>query len=94
MTVVIVAESTDLELLDQGKQTKPARVMEWFGPPKFQIKVRPTVSSDKSVMEMRDRGNVPGVTGEGTRKKAGCVISKMGDDHFDDLQGKFCNRGL
>jgi len=77
-----------LKLLDQGKQTKLARILEWFGPPKFRIKVRPTVSSGKSVMEMRDRGDVPGVTGEGACKKAGSVIDKMGDDHFNDLQGK------
>jgi len=40
-------------------------------------------------MEMRDRGDVPGITGEGACKEATCSIDKMGDDHFDDLQGKF-----
>jgi len=38
---------------------------------------------------MRDRGDVPGITGEGAYKKTACIIYKVGDDHFDDLQGKF-----
>ena len=83
-------KSADLELLDQGKQTKLARILEWFGPPTFRIKVGPAISSDKSMMEMRDRGDVPGITGEGACKEAACIIDKMGDDHFNDLQGKFC----
>ena len=38
-------------------------------------------------MEVRDRGDVPGVAGQGTCQKTGCVEDEMGNDHFDNLQG-------
>ena len=39
----------------------------------------------KSVMEMRDRGDVPGVTGQGACQKSAFVIDEMGDDNFNDF---------
>jgi hypothetical protein len=52
----------DLELLDQGKQTKPTHVQEAIRkPPRFwKIYV-----NGKGVMEIRNSGSVPGVTGKG-----------------------------
>jgi hypothetical protein len=44
-------------------------------------------------MKMRDRGDVPGVTGEGTCQKTAHVIGKVGDDHFDNLLGKLGGDG-
>jgi len=44
-------------------------------------------------MEIRDGGNVPGVTGQGTRQKAAGVVDEMGDNHFDELQWKLGGRG-
>jgi len=82
--------SVDTELLDQGKQTKLARIPEWFGPV-----IKP---NNESAMEIRGGGDVPGVTGQGTRQKAAGVVDEMGDNHFDDLQwklggcGQLCGR--
>ena len=83
---------TGLEPLDKGKQTEPARFLEWLGPPPFKADERPTIHGHKSVVEVRDSGNVPGVTGQGACYKTGRVIDKVGDYHFDDLQGEVGGR--
>lgn len=44
--------------------------------------------NNKGVVEMRNGGNVPGVTGQSACKETVCVESKICDDYFDDLQGK------
>ena len=44
-------------------------------------------------MEVRDGGDVPGITNQGAREEAGSVIDKVGNHHLDDLQGKFDGRG-
>ena len=46
----------------------------------------------KGVMEVGNSGNVPRITGQGARAETGCVVDKIGNDHFDDLQGKQTNR--
>ena len=52
------------------------------------------------MVDMRNGGDVPGITGQGTRKEAVRVIEEMGDDHFDDLLGqpddggRLCHRSL
>ena len=44
-------------------------------------------------MEVRNSGDVPVVTGEGTCEKAGHVIGEIGDDSFNNLQGEPGGRG-
>ena len=83
----------DLELLDQGKQSKLAHVQERFGPQKF-IFSGPAISwSDKGAMEMGNGSKVQGVTGQGACKKTVYVVGKMRDDHLDDILGKPGGRG-
>ena len=77
----------DLELLDQGKQAKRAHIPNLIGPLKFPS-LPVIVYEDKGVIEMRNSGDVPGVTGQGACAETVCVVSKISDDHFDDLQGK------
>jgi len=77
--------SVDTELLDQRKQTKLARIPEWFGPV-----IKP---NNESAMEIRGGGDVPGVTGQGTRQKAAGVVDEKGDNHFDELQWKLGDCG-
>ena len=70
-------------------------VAERFGPHEF-VECAPVVIrwwNDKGVMEMRYGGDVPGVTGLGAGEEAALVVDKMGDDHFDNLLGKFGDRG-
>ena len=38
-------------------------------------------------MEVRDGGDVPRATGEGTCHKSVLVADEMGDNHLDDFQG-------
>jgi len=42
---------------------------------------------------MGDRGDVPGVTGQGACDESIHVVDKVGDDHFDDLGGKLGGGG-
>ena len=44
-------------------------------------------------MEVRDSGDIPGVTGQGARPETASVIDKIGNDDFDDLKGKPGGRG-
>ena len=44
-------------------------------------------------MEVRDRGNVPGVAGQVTCQKTGCVKDEIGNDDFDNFQGKLSGCG-
>ena len=83
----------ELELLDQGKQTKLVHVPEWFGPQEFIVSFPAIGCSDKGAMEMENGGNVPGVTSQGACEETVCVVSEMGDDHFDDLLGKPGGKG-
>jgi len=75
-----IGGSVDTEFLDQGKQTKLGRIPKWFGPV--------TERNNESAMEMRDGGDVPGVTGQGAGQKAAGVVDEMGDNDLDDLQWK------
>jgi len=49
--------------------------------------------TNEGLVEMRDGGDVPRVAGQGTRAETVGVIGKMGNDHFDELQGKLGDRG-
>ena len=73
--------------IDQGKQPDSVSVPEWFRPlgsPIFSF--FPELGmADEGVMETRNGDDVPGVTGQGTRKEAALVVDEMGDDHFEDL---------
>ena len=86
----------DVEFLDQGKQTKRVHVPDRIGPPE----PSGVESNGKGVMEMRNGGNVPTVTGQGACTEAVCVISKISDKFLDDLKGQsgcrrlVCCRGL
>ena len=42
----------------------------------------------EGLVEMRDSGNVPVVTGKGAREDAWRVVGEIGDDYFNDLQGE------
>jgi len=75
----------DAECLDEGKQTKCMHAPERFGPTTFSA---PGVVDEEAVMEVRDCGGVPGVTGQGARAETEHVIDKVGDDHLDDLRGE------
>ena len=83
------APPPDPELLDQGKQTKSMLVQQGFGPHETQSLPRGRGQSNECVMEMRNGDDIPGVTGQGTRK----IVDEMGDDNFDDLLGKSGGRG-
>ena len=80
---------TDPEFFDQGKQTKSVHIREWHRPPKYLVSVGPVIIewSEKGVMELGNRSNVPGIAGQGTRAETRDVVDEWGDDHFDDLQG-------
>jgi len=43
--------------------------------------------SDEGVVEVRNGGEIPAVTGQGGREETGLVVDKVGDDNIDDLQG-------
>jgi hypothetical protein len=45
------------------------------------------------VVEMRNGGDVPGVTGQGACAEAAYVADEMGNDHFDDIEGKLSGGG-
>ena len=80
---------TDPEFFDQGKQTKSVHIREWHRPPKYLVSGGPAIIewSEKGVMELGNRSNVPGIAGQGTRAETRDVVDEWGDDHFDDLQG-------
>ena len=45
-------------------------------------------ANDECMMEMRDGGDVPRITGQGTCTETGLVVEKMSDDLFDDVLRK------
>ena len=88
--------SSDLELLDQWKQSELVHVYEGVGPQTFCV---PLVgSSDEGAMEMRNGGDVPRVTGQGARAETAFVVDNIGDSYFIDLlrepsgRGRACGR--
>ena len=78
---------TDLELLDQGNQAKHVHIQDGIGPPRL-LFGQVFDSGGEGVIEMGNSGDVPGAIDPGARAEAACVVSKIGNDHFDDLQGK------
>ena len=78
---------TGLELLDQGKQAKHVHIQDGSGPPGLWFG-QVFDSSGEGVIEMGNSGDVPGATDPGARAETACVVSKIGDDYFEDLQGK------
>ena len=78
---------TDPEFFDQGKQTKSVHIRECLRPPKYLVSGGPVTIewSEKGVMELGNRSNVPGIAGQGTRAETWDVVDERGDDHFDDL---------
>ena len=83
----------DPEFLDQGKQPELARILEWYGPGSLRHIGPRTRSNGKSVVKMRDGGDVPGVTRQGACEETARVIDEVGDDHFDDLERKLGGGG-
>lgn len=77
---------TDIERLDEGKQTEPTHAPEWIGPPK--LLAPDAVADEEVVMEMRDGGDVPRVTCQGARAETGHIVDETADDNSNDLQGK------
>ena len=49
--------------------------------------------ANKGLVETMNSGDVPGVAGQGTREEAALVVGEIGDDHFDDIQGKLSGGG-
>ena len=76
---------SEMELLDQRQQTKLVQMTEGMGPPGSPVPGPGVGVSDKGVMEMRNGGDVPGVTGQGARAEVVLVVDEMGDDDFDYL---------
>ena len=76
----------DPERLDKGKQTKLVHVLEGIGPP--QVSAGEVGVNEKIVMEMRNGGDVPGATGQGTCTETAHVVDEIGDDHVNDLLRK------
>ena len=85
--------SVDPELLDQGKQTELACVLKRCGPPNSRLTSPRMRPSDESVVKMRDGGDVPGVTGQGTCEETFRVVDEVGDDHFDNFERKIDDGG-
>ena len=78
--------SADPKLLDQGKQTKPMHMTEWFGPHNIFPCPRVRGWDGEGLVEMCNNGDVPGDTGQGACEETGCVMDEVGDDHFDYLR--------
>ena len=79
----------DPEPLDRGKQTKSIHVRDGIVPPGLSVDV-----NGKGVIEIRDNSDVPGVIYKSACAEAAGVVYEIGNDHFDDLQGKFGGRGI
>ena len=77
-----------MELFDQWKQPEFMHVPEWFGPLGFANCVPGICLGDEGVMEMRDSGDVLGVTGQRACEEAALVVDEMDNDHFEDLPRK------
>ena len=69
------------------------RFPEWFRPPKLPVPAPRTSCRDECVMEVRESGDVPGITSQGARQEAAGVIHKVGNHHLNDLQRKLGGRG-
>jgi hypothetical protein len=82
--------STDLELFDQGKQSKFVHVPEWYGPDQFLAPQQRTSwsDSDEGVIKMGNGDNVPRVTCQGAREETMRIVGKVNYDQFDNFQGK------
>ena len=79
----------DQDPLDKGEQAELARLLEWFGPLKLSITARPCAKSgDESVMKMWERGDIPGVTGQGAGEEATGVVNQVTEDNFDNFLRK------
>ena len=48
------------------------------------------LSESDGVVEVWDRGDVPGEAGQRTRLESAKIVGKMGDDHFHDFVWKGC----
>jgi len=87
--------SADFERPDEGKQAKFVEVLDRSGPQEFIVRLRAQGPdcSDKCVMEVRNGGEIPGVAGQGAGEETGYVVDKMGNNDFDNSQGKPGSRG-
>jgi len=80
----------DVKFLHKGKQPELIHTNELFGPSLFPFWVPGIVMGlgGKGVVEVRNSGHVPGAGDHGTYEKTARVVDKVGDNHFDDIQGK------
>ena len=82
-----VPPSVDMELFDQGKQTKFVHAPEWLRPLKSPVYAPEIIEwGDNGVIEMGNGGEVPGVAGQGACEQGSLVVC-LGDNHLDDPQG-------
>jgi len=86
--LLVVDVLVDVEFPHEGKQPEPLYVKEWSGPHGFPWYVPWKGLGSKGVVKVRNGSEVPGVTGQGARKKAVLVVDEVGDDCFTDIQGK------
>ena len=94
-----VRAQADTESLDEWKQTKFVRFLEWYGPhaPLVPWENHPVVCRER-VVKMGDGCDVPRVTGHGARKEGRGVVNEAGDDHLHELLwepgnwGQLCGR--
>jgi len=93
LELFIVDVFVDVEFPHQGKQPEPLHMKEWFGPNDFLLCAPGKCLGSKSVVNVRNSGEVPGVTGQGACEKPVLVVDEVGDDHFDDIHGKSDDRG-
>lgn len=78
---------TNPERFDQGKQTKGVSVEESHELRKPQM-VRGMDWGSEGVVEVKNGGGAAGMAGQGTYAETVRVMGEIGDDHFDDFQGK------
>ena len=88
----------DQNLLDKGEQAELTRLLEWFGPLEFWIFEAGARSDNESVMKMWERGDIPGVTGQGAGDEATGVVNQVTEDIFNNFLrkpgcgGEMCTR--
>ena len=82
----------DVQLLDQGKQAEHVLVPDDIGPSESSIP-RPVGVNDEGVMEMRNGGDVPRVTGQGACAETELVVDQVSDDDLNDVLRKAGDRG-
>ena len=86
------APCTNMESLDQWKQTEFVHHPERCRPLEFSAEIPRGVFSHEGVMDMGENDDVPGTTGEGACEEAGLMIDEVSNDDYDDHRGEPCGQ--